>query len=411
VILLKKKSFSNFFVLVLFLFLIVFPKGGIKINGIPLTWGYLFLGMLSLIFLIRKSYIIKKEHVHILLTLVPFQLYSLISICINGIENIGFTISFFIGFFILPFIFLFIFSEYIENLNLNFFFKIFTKSLYFIALYGIFLFFYKIIMGSLFEIPFLTINYHDKGLIESIKSIDRGLLLKLISTYNNGNLYGLCILMLLPLFNYLENSHIKKIIVKLSLLLTLSRTVWIGLIISEFFYDFFIKKNKIFSLIKFFVFTSSFIGILILFAKIMDWNINWFFDPTLGNRINPNYYNIHLFSNLPFKHIEEMLYLSILDIFGLVGFIFFIFALFSPIYIFLVKLKKNKESTINKTIFFGLITYLIISISDSAILYIPTIAIYWFLSSFLMTSKKDFQKNFDEIPIKNLSKIKRFYFS
>ncbi len=385
----KKSTRLNFFVGLLFLFLIIFPKGGIKINNIPLTWGYALLGLISVIFLIRQRYIIKKEHIYILLTLIPFQLYSLISIYINGIENIGFTISFFLGFFILPFIFLFIFSEYLENLNLDFFFKFFRRSLLFIASYGIFLFFYKIIMGTLFEIPFLTINYHDKGLIETMKFIDRGFFLKLISTYNNGNLYGVCALMFLPLFNYLENNFIKKAIVKLSLLLTLSRTVWIGLIISDFFYYFFIKKNKSLSLFKFFISASILILLMLFLGKMMDWNINRYLDPTLGDRLNSNYHKIQLLSEGPFKHIEEMLYNSILHIFGIVGLIFFIFGFFSPISIFLLKLSKNKESTLNKAIFFGLLTYLIVSISDSAILYIPTLVIYWFLSSFLMTSKKD----------------------
>lgn len=383
----KKSSFFNFFVGLLFLFLIVFPKGGIKINNIPLTWGYCCLGIITLFVLIRKKYQIKKEHILILISLIPFQIYSLSSLYINGIEDVGFTISFFLGFFILPFIFLFIFSEYIENLNLNFLFKIFKRSIFFIASYGIFLFFYKIIVGSLLEIPLLTINYHDKGLIETMKFIDRGLLLKLISTYNNGNLYGVCLLMFLPLYNHLENSFFKKSIVKFSLLLTLSRTVWIGIIISEFFYDFFIKKNKIYSFFKFFVSTGIFIGIILFLAKKMNWNIDWFLDPTLGNRINPNYFQIHLFSDVSFKYIEEMLYNSILNIFGFIGLTFFILGFFSPIFIFVIKLFKTQESTINKSIFFGLLTYLIVSISDSAILYIPTLVIYWFLSSFLMTLK------------------------
>lgn len=383
----KKKSFFNFIVFLFFLFLIIFPKGGFKINNIPITWGYILLGIVSIFLLFRRSYEINKEHVYILFSLVPFQIYSLISIWINGVEYIGFTISFFIGFFILPYIFLFIFSEYIQNLELEFFLKIFKRSILFIAIYGIFLFFYKIFSHQFIEIPFLTINYHDKTFLETTKFNDRGSLFKLISTYNNGNIYGICMLMLLPLYKLLEKSFLKRSLVKFSLLLTLSRTVWIGLIISEFFYDFFIRKNKIYSLIKFIISSCIFIGIILYLGKIMNQNISWFLDPTLGNRINSEYSEIHLLSKAPFKFIEEMLYNSILNIFGVLGFLFFLVGFLSPIYIFLIKIIKNRQSEINISIFLGLLTYLIISLSDSAILYIPILVIYWFLSSFLLNNK------------------------
>lgn len=385
----KKHFLFNFIAGILFLFLVVFPKGGIKIFNIPFTWGYMLLALISLMLLIRKKYSIKKEHAYILISLIPFQLYSFISIWINKIESMGFAISFFTGFFVLPFIMLFVFSHYIQNLDPEFFFKIFRKSILFIASYGIFLFFYKIIFGSLIEIPLLTINYHDKGLMESVKSIDRGIFFKLISTYNNGNLYGICILMLLPLYNYLEKSCLKRSIVKLSLILTLSRTVWFGLIISEFFFAFFIKKNKAVSLIKFVLSCCFFLAIILVLAKKMNWDISWFLDTTLGNRINGNALEIQLLSSpSPFRHIEEMLYNGILRIFGIAGLIFFIIGFFSPLFIFLFKLPKNQPAAFNKTVFIGLLTYLIVSISDSAILYIPVLVIYWLLSSLVVISLK-----------------------
>ena len=88
-------------------------------------------------------------------------------------------------------------------------------------------------VGRFVEIPFLTVNFHDVGTLETTKYIDRGGIFKLISTYNNGNVYGVCLLMLLPFYNSVEPSKLKRMIVKLSLLLTLSRTVWFGLFFAE----------------------------------------------------------------------------------------------------------------------------------------------------------------------------------
>ena len=54
-------------------------------------------------------------------------------------------------------------------------------------------------VGKFIEIPFLTVNAGDYGTLESTKHINRGGYLKLISTYNNGNVYGVATLILLPL--------------------------------------------------------------------------------------------------------------------------------------------------------------------------------------------------------------------
>jgi hypothetical protein len=384
----KGKVLSNKIVLILVLFLIVFPKGGFKINDIPLTWGYLLLSIVSFFCLFKKKYSVAKDNIYVLLSLLPFQLYSLVSITLNGISYIGFAISFFVSFFFLPFIFLFVFSSPIQKLDQEYFFKLLKRSIFFVASYGIFLFFYKIIVGSFFEVPFLTINYHEIGLIETTKCSDRGSLFKLISTYNNGNIYGISILMFLPLYRFLEKSFFKRTIVYLSLILTISRTVWIGLIISEFLYRFFIKKNMIASSIKYLISLIAIISLVIIIFNNMNYPIDWLFDKTLGNRLKEDYFNLKMFSNVPFEAIEEMLYFSILNIFGVIGLILFVIALFSPVYIFILKNLKMVSSQIDKSILSGLITYLIISFADSASLYIPVMAFYWFLSSFLFIDKQ-----------------------
>ncbi|HEU64502.1 MAG TPA: hypothetical protein ENH96_03835 [Chlamydiae bacterium] len=372
------------------LFLVVFPKGGIKFKNIPITWGYLFLAIIALSTLFRKRYFVRKEHIYSLIALVPFQVSSLLSMYINGIQSSGFFISFLVSFLFLPFIFFLVFSEYIENLDLEYFFKIFKRAILFISSYGIFLFFYRGVFGSLFEIPLLTVNWHEKGLLENLKCINhRGFFLKLISTYNNGNIYGICLLMILPLYKYLEESKFKKILVKLSIILTLSRTVWIGFIISEFFFDFFIIKNKKKSLIKFLTSSLCFIAILLIFAKFyLHKPLSWYFDPTLGGRLLDKSFEVNFFSTLPFIHIEEMVYLSIFDTFGFLGLLLFIIGMCFSLFNYLFKNINIEKSPIDLCIFFGLLTYLIISISDSATLYLPVMAFYWFLSSFLQTNKR-----------------------
>ncbi|OGN60868.1 MAG: hypothetical protein A3F40_00670 [Chlamydiae bacterium RIFCSPHIGHO2_12_FULL_27_8] len=381
----KEKKYLNFFTLLFVFFIIAFPKGGIKIQGIPLTWGYLILGLLAFILIFRDKKYFCKNHLLVLLFLLPFQITSIILIFLNDHTNFGFLFSFFIGFFVLPFIFFFTLSEYIEKIDKDYFFKIFKNAIFFIASYGIFLFFFRIFFGYFFEIPLLTTNFHDFKLLDFSKNIERGNFFKLISTYNNGNLYGICLLIMHPLFNFLEKSLFKKNIVRFSLILTISRTVWIGIFISEFFYNFIIKKNNIKG---FFTFGATFLTLfvlLVLLLKKINFNLSFLIDSNLGGRLEIfENFKFLFFSKNPFFAIQEMVYLSVLKDFGLITFILFLISMFSPILI--VMYKKEKFSDSNKSILLGLITYLIISFSDGAVPFLPTMAIFWFFSSLMLVN-------------------------
>ncbi len=80
------------------------------------------------------------------------------------------------------------------------------------------------------------VNAADVGLLETTKDINRGGLFKLISTYNNGNVYGAAMLILLPLFDAIETRKWRKLFLRIALVLTLSRSVWIGLVMLQLVY-------------------------------------------------------------------------------------------------------------------------------------------------------------------------------
>lgn len=363
----------------LWLFLLVLPKGGFKIADIPLTWGYFLLGITSIYFLLQNSWSVKSPRLHSLSLLVPFQTISLATLAFNGIDSAGMAISFLISFIFLPFSFLFLFSNRIETMDLSYFSPLFKKGILFIACFGIFLFFFKQLTGSFIEIPFLTTNLGDFGQLEE-KHINRGNVFKLISTYNNGNIYGICLLMLLPLYCFWENSGWKRLPVKLSLLLTLSRTVWIGLLFHEFFYAVFVDKNyrkaiaTIISGISFALISLSVI------SHYYGFSLSFFFDSDLGGRsaqlswLNESGY----FSSHPFAGISEIVYAGILYSFGFLGFFTFILAMFGPV---VLGILNSKPSPLRNALNAGAINYLFISTSDGAILYLPTMVFFWFLIS------------------------------
>lgn len=364
--------------------LILFPKGGIKIEGVPITFGYLLLFALALFLLfVKRIYRIKQAHFFVFIALLPLQIIAILTFGINGIANIGFSLSFFVSFLFLPSIFLLLLSREIEEfLSWEELLSFNQKALLFLASLGIFIFCYAAITGTLIEIPLITTNLDDLGhTIEKYNS--RGSFVKLISTFENGNIYGLCALMLLPLYLIKETNFWKILIVKLSIVLTLSRTAWIGLFLTELFMHFFVKKGQktLSLLLSLLLYTGVIIALLFIC------NIYSLFegDSDFGGRIQQYLLikDMKLFSASPFYGICEVIYMGVLQSFGLTGLIAFLLAICSPL---ILAFRKIPFSIEQRAIFSSLLIYLIIAWSDGAILLIPVMAFYWLLSTLLLAN-------------------------
>lgn len=368
-------------IFLLWLFLLVFPKGGIKIGPVPLTWGYLWLGVAATAACLRRKWSVPLPRLRALLLLLPFQLICLWTVLANGTENPGWTIALFISFFFTPYAFLLLFSEDIETMDLARFFRLFKKGVAFISYYGIFLFIYKQLMGKYLEIPLLTINWGDLGMLDDFKCNSRGLVSKLISTYNNGQLFGISLSMLLPLYCYLQANKWHRWAAKLAVLLTLSRTAWIGLLFHEFFYGLLVEKSKKKALWSLLFFLSLFTGAAAAFSWAYGLDLNFFLDGNFGGRRDQltTLQEWSFFPAKPFSHIQEMVYIAILSLFGVFGLLAYLLAMAGPLVSYF-ELPRSKERL---AILLGLLNYLFISISDGATLYIPVLAFFWFLVSLL----------------------------
>ena len=281
-----------------------------------------------------------------------------------------------------------IFSEYIRKIPIDLLLNIVRNAVFFLSVYGIFLFFFKIITGKFIGIPLLTTNLGDSFSM-SDKCIARGSIFKLISTYNNGNIFGVCMLMILPFYQYAERKTLRRLIVKLALLLTLSRTVWIGLVIHEIFDALMFSNNRALKNLKLLIFFLGFGFFSVFIAKKINLDSSFFLDFSLGNRIKQ--FNAitesGLFGNTAFRSITEITYMSVLKNFGYIGLFAFCVAMFSP---FIARLKVvTKVSTVVAA---GLVNYLVISFSDGTILFIPTLALFWFFAAFMITNQDLHQK-------------------
>jgi hypothetical protein len=193
---------------------VIIPKGGFKVTGVPITWGYLYLG---LIFLIIVKNIFNKNRIHfiplkLLLCYIAsflffiFFIFHLYFFGYNGKK--GDLIAYLVNFGFLPFLFLIILPPYFSQLSQIYINKVICKAVFIVSLYGIILFIIKNIYKIDIEIPYFTINASDVGEVAD-KYNQRGNIMKLISTYNNGNIFGVCMLMFFPLFYYNTNEKYK----------------------------------------------------------------------------------------------------------------------------------------------------------------------------------------------------------
>jgi hypothetical protein len=381
----------------LVIFLVLFPKGGLKLGGAPLTWGYMLVAVSAppalvyrMLFLPLRMNVLAMAA---LVSLLPYQAIFLYSYYMNGWASLEYLISLFVNFFALPFLFLFVYPAFFPMLDRARFARLFCGCVFWAAAYGIFLFLWRPLTGHLIEIPMLTVNLADYGQIELTKHIARGAFLKLISTYNNGNVYGVATLILLPLYSLLEPRRWRRLTVRLALLLTLSRTVWAGLVVEQLLS---LARPVLETAMTFprvnlrraakpvlFV-TGTTVAILVaLFAS--SYSLSFLFDPTLGGRVGElaTVTAATMLPSVPLNGFAEVLFVSALANYGYVGLGTLLLLFFFPLMLVLARPGIVADPVRNAATK-GLILYVIVATSDGATNLIPVMAFYWFVYAVML---------------------------
>ena len=372
-------------------FLVMLPKGGIKFGSAPVTWGYVLLALLfvplAVVRVLGEGLRTSSLTLAAFASLLPFQITFLYSLWANGTSNPTFVLALILTFIFLPAIFLGVFPGYLRFVNFERFCRYFCFCILAAALWGIFLFFYHPIMGHYIEIPYFTVNAGDYGQLETTKHIDRGSYLKLISTYNNGNLYGVATLILLPLYILLEPSKWKRNVVRVALVLTLSRTVWVGLVVEQMLsltvklptVVFRFPKVRLGRVLPQLIAIGGTI-VLVLFGLLFNGNgLGFLFDRELGGRLGGlnAFINPTLLPSMPIDVFSELVYASSLYLYGIIGFFAVVLLFLTPVLFILWKpwliLSPTRRAAVK-----GLILYAIVAGLDGAILLIPVMVFYFF---------------------------------
>lgn len=365
----------------LLFFMLVFPKGGIKIENIPLTFGYL-LTVPMFVYGALVSVGQKLNPQKLVVALLSLTLFLWSAVCILGFggQSNGFIIAYFTSILYMPLYSMFLFNDRTMSAAHNQILKAILFAVRCIVIYGIFLFAYKYVTGSWIEVPYLTVNVADLGELDN-KHINRGGIFKLISTYNNGNIFGVSLLIMLPLYLKLEKSNWLKALCILALLMTLSRTVWVGIILT-FLALAISARIDIRKVVLFSVSSALLVLSIYMLMVLIGVDVGFLFDQQLGGRISQLTYlnNISLIPDGRGIDLPEIVYIGILHNYGLFGLLLFLTWLALPILWMRFNGTAFFGTNLASACMQGMGIYMIIALSDAAFNYIPVMMIFWMVA-------------------------------
>lgn len=253
----KKNKIKNGFLFNLLLitvfFNIWFPKAGIKLTGIPLTVGNVFFAITFLFWILKKvmnGRIIINKTSYIIFALI---IYSFIKFMLIG--NFTNNIGYIIPLVVYPLIFIIAYDIIDTKEKLEKIIKVICLGFFFTSIYALLQYIFGI---EKICIPGLTVNlsdyitYGSKWYLQKNNNNSSGIGTKIISTFQNGNLYGVNTLIIYPIvYNFFKNKN-KNFLMYFSLalfvicvFLSLSRSCWLGIVLFMLFGIFMeSEKNK-----------------------------------------------------------------------------------------------------------------------------------------------------------------------
>lgn len=249
----EKNGFLFNLLLITIFFNIWFPKAGIKLSEIPLTVGNVFLAITFFFWAMKKVMNRRMKINKISYILIILMLYSFIKYLIIGgfVKNIGYIIPL----VVYPLMFIIAYDTIDTKEKLQKVIKVICFGFFFICIYALLQYVFGIEKVC---IPGLTVNLSDyttygaNWYLQKNNNNSSEIGTKIISTFQNGNLYGVNALLIYPIvYGYLKKEN-KSFLMYVSLalfvicvFLSLSRSCWLGIILFMLFGIFLeSEKNK-----------------------------------------------------------------------------------------------------------------------------------------------------------------------
>lgn len=365
----------------LLFYAIAFPKGGIKVAGVPLTIGYVITILLLIFALLRSGrFSLPFDRILVFLPCLALGLWSALVVSNNGTASTGFTISYFVSVIYLPLFGLTFFSSLVLDNYRTTLEQSIIWGVRLIVVYGIFLFFYRQLTGSWIEIPYVTVNVADIGQLDD-KYINRGGIFKLISTYNNGNILGVSLAIMAPLYFQFERHRLLQWMFYTAMFLTLSRTAWIAAVLIMFMRA--ISKgvrpvSLLYLALGLLATGTAIVGLL----TFIGLDMSFILDRNLGGRAYQLDVlgDIRVIPEVEVSPLPEIAYLGMLKYFGLPGLLLFTAHLLTPSLILRLEGVKLLTTSLASACLQGLVIYAVVAGADAAFSFIPVMMLFWMVA-------------------------------
>ena len=234
--------------------------------------------------------------------------------------------------------------------------------------------------GKLIGIPYITTTGGDISLVAERHNL-RGSIIKMFSTYNNGNILGVNLL----LWGALVASASRTTAFQFRSLcvLTLSRSVWIGLATLE------LANSILCRSVKRIFYAASFVAVLgVVAVGATVWMgrdpSEFFLDADLGGRITTLKMNLSGISTQKLAWTNESMYAAAYLAFGPAGVLIISSIWALPIF-------RGGRSPIEIRCRLILFVYLFIATAEAAFNLVPTQASYWMIAGIAMSGHASLQ--------------------
>lgn len=250
-----KNTFLFYLLVITVFFNIWFPKAGIKLAGIPLTVGNVFFLLLLVLWLgtvvLRRNSIRFPKPALVLLISVIYFIFKYSYIILSSGKYAS-SVTYIIPLILYPAGLLIAYDILTDNYRKKVIVNVIKYGFYFLCFYALLQFVVGI--GNC-DIPGLTVNLSDfremgpQWYMKKSNGTDEANA-KIVSTYQNGNLFGINLIFIYSLiYYYLKHEHKEKELIFSLILfifctfLTLSRTCWLGIVLFIFL-EIIMKREK-----------------------------------------------------------------------------------------------------------------------------------------------------------------------
>lgn len=353
--------------------MMAFPKAGFYYETIPITMGYIILALLAVGELIYRA-THHQRHLdspvaYILVLLFGFAIVEMGAFKMYGYVSSGGAVAIVVSTLIVPLLSILATSLLLRVLGTAGYVNVLRWSLLIVFSFGLVSFIAFNTIQLPIGIPYLTTTGDDLSVVSERHNM-RTNVVKMFSTYNNGNILGINLLLWGPIAAVgTQRSLISGVAFRSVCVLSLSRSVWAGLVALEVIGAF---MDRSLSRIYRAFFATLLLMVVVIGVSLLIGHepMKFLFDRDLGGRMSTLQGELDVISQRRVGWDSESIYAGAYLAFGPVG-VVMVIAIWSIPVVF------GGKSPLQQTARLACLVYLLVGAIEGAFLLVPTQAVYW----------------------------------